>query len=70
MKIKLEEEEKKLLNSIGIKIDVEKNYSDDELEEILDDVYFNESTHVEEEPEIARKIARIADKIDEIYNNN
>ena len=64
MKIVLNEDELKLLKKANISIKAEKDYSKDEIESLLDDIYFNESTNVGYDNELARKYAHIADKVE------
>lgn len=64
MKIKISRENLELLEGINITIDPNKNYSDDEIEEILEEIYFNESTNVDYNENLANRFADIADRIE------
>lgn len=46
MRIKLDKDELKILNKINVSINLSKEYEEDEVDNILDEIYFNESTNV------------------------
>lgn len=64
MRITLNNDELKMLNKINISINLSKEYKENEIENILDEIYFNESTNVGYDNDIAKKYAMIADKIE------
>lgn len=68
MKLILNDEDLKLLESIGIKIQSSEEYSHNEIEDILDEVYLNESTNVGFNERLANKYADLADKIENIIS--
>ncbi|MDD7512073.1 MAG: hypothetical protein PUK21_06875 [Peptostreptococcaceae bacterium] len=68
MKLILNDEDLKLLESIGIKIQSSEEYSHNEIEDILDEVYLNESTNVGFNEQLANKYADLADKIENIIS--
>lgn len=68
MKLILNDEDLKLLENIGIKIQSSKEYSPNEIEDILDGVYLNESTNVGFNEQLANKYADLADKIENIIS--
>lgn len=68
MKLILNDEDLKLLESIGIKIQSSEEYSHNEIEDILDEVYLNESTNVGFNEQLANKYADLADQIENIIS--
>lgn len=66
MKIKLDENDRKFLKMNNFKIDYDKDYSDDEYINILDELYFQETSYVEIDEDRANKFADIADKVAEM----
>lgn len=64
MKLILNKEELKLLQDIDIDIELDKEYNSEEIEEILDEIYFNESTNVGYDENLSNKYADLADKIE------
>ena len=46
MRIKLDKDEIKILNKINVSINLSKEYEEAEVDNILDEIYFNESTNV------------------------
>ncbi|SFE02690.1 hypothetical protein SAMN02910327_00140 [Peptostreptococcaceae bacterium pGA-8] len=68
MKLILNDEDLELLESIGIKIQSSEEYSHNEIEDILDEVYLNESTNVGFNEQLANKYADLADKIENIIS--
>lgn len=68
MKLILNDEDLELLESIGIKIQSSEEYSHNEIEDILDEVYLNESTNGGFNEQLANKYADLADKIENIIS--
>ena len=64
MKIKLTEQESRLLSRFDIFIDKNKNYSDDELLDISEKIYEQESFNYNNP--VANKLALLADKIQDL----
>lgn len=62
MKIKLEQSEKQLLYDIGISIE-NREYDEDEILQIADEVYLEESCNVEKNGKLANLYAKLADKL-------
>ncbi|QRG86380.1 hypothetical protein [Bulleidia sp. zg-1006] len=62
MKVKLEQSEKQLLYDIGISIE-NREYEDDELLQIADEVYLEESCNVEKNEKLANLYAKLGDKL-------
>ena len=52
-----------MLNKINVLINLGKEYEEDVEDNILDEIYFNQSTNVGYYNDIAEKCARIADEI-------
>lgn len=66
MKIKLDNTDRGLLNSAGIKFEPEKEYNDDEAFDLLDRVYDREVFFVQDsDSREAAAYANLADKIQE-----
>lgn len=63
MIIKLEKNELNMLNKIIVLMNLGKEYEEDEVDNIVDEIYFNESTKVRYYNDITEKCARITDKI-------
>lgn len=61
MKIDLNSSDKLFLKNNHFIIDYEKNYTDEEFLNLLDDLYFQEISYVEVDDEKARRFADIAD---------
>lgn len=66
MKLMLEEKELNLLNTINVKVDLDKYYSEEEIEEILDRIYLNESTNVGYNDQLSNELGNLADKIEKM----
>ena len=62
MKVKLNQSEKKLLYNIGISIE-NREYNDDELLQITDKVYLEESYNVRKDERLANLYAKLGDKL-------
>lgn len=66
MKLMLEEKELNLLNTINVKVDLDQYYSEEEIEEILDRIYLNESTNVGYNDRLSNELGNLADKIEKM----
>lgn len=66
MKLMLEEKELNLLNTINVKVDLDQYYSEEEIEEILDRIYLNESTNVGYNDQLSNELGNLADKIEKM----
>lgn len=66
MIIKLEKNELNMLNKIIVLMNLGKEYEEDEVDNIVDEIYFNESTKVRYYNDITEKCARITDKINSL----
>ncbi len=62
MKVKLNQSEKALLYDIGISLE-NREYSDDELLQIADEVYLEESYNVGKNEKLANSFAKLGDKL-------
>lgn len=66
MKLMLEEKELNLLNTINVKVNLDQYYSEEEIEEILDKIYLNESTNVGYNVQLSNELGNLADKIEKM----
>ncbi|EPH12547.1 hypothetical protein [Facklamia hominis] len=66
MKLMLEEKELNLLNTINVKVNLDQYYSEEEIEEILDKIYLNESTNVGYNDQLSNELGNLADKIEKM----
>lgn len=66
MKIKLDKNDMNFLKANNFDIDYEKDYSDDEFLEVLENLYFQETSYVEVDDSKSNRFANIADKIAEL----
>lgn len=62
MKVKLEQSEKQLLYDIGISIE-NREYDENEILQIADKVYLEESYNVEKNGKLANLYAKLGDKL-------
>lgn len=62
MKVKLNQSEKALLYDIGISLE-NREYSDDELLQIADEVYLEESYNVGKNEKLVNLFAKLGDKL-------
>lgn len=62
MKVKLEQSEKQLLYDIGISIE-NREYDENEILQIADEVYLEESYNVEKNGKLANLYAKLGDKL-------
>ena len=62
MKVKLEQSEKQLLYDIGISIE-NREYDENEILQIADEVYLEESYNVDKNGKLANLYAKLGDKL-------
>ncbi|NLW52079.1 MAG: hypothetical protein GXY87_01770 [Tissierellia bacterium] len=65
MKISLTNEEITLLKKLNFNYEAEKEFNNDEIENLLDKIYLNEATNVGFDDEQSNKYADLADKIED-----
>ncbi len=65
MKLNLTDKDLQLIRDAGIPFDINKDYDFWDLDEILNEIYFNESVNVEHDDYLADLYGDLADKIED-----